>query len=54
MAAIMFNGAERFEQIIYTLLTEGPMCNLVKSTKAVEEKKKFENCTILYMYLAQG
>ena len=30
MAAILFNGAEPFEQITNALLTEGPKWNLVK------------------------
>ena len=30
MAAILFDGAEPFEQIGNTLLIEGPMWNLVK------------------------
>ena len=30
MAVILFNGMELFEQIINTLLTEGPILNLVK------------------------
>ena len=35
MAAILFDGAEPFEQIGNTLLTEGPMWNLVKIAQAV-------------------
>ena len=54
MAAILFNGAEPYEQIGNTLLTEGPMWNLVKITQAVSEKKTFKNCIILCMYIAQG
>ena len=34
MAAILFNGAEPFEYIINTLLTEGPFWNLVKIAQA--------------------
>ena len=30
MAAILFNGVKSFEQIINTLLTEGPIWNLVR------------------------
>ena len=49
MAAILFDGAEPFEQIGNTLLTEGPLWNLVKITQAqaVKEKKTFKNYTIL-------
>ena len=35
MAAILFNGAEPFKQILNTLSTEGPMWNLVKIAQAV-------------------
>ena len=52
MAAILFNGAEPFEQIGSTLSTE-TMWNLVKSAQAVSEKT-FKNYTILDMYIAQG
>ena len=54
MAAILLNGAEPFEQIGSTPLTESPMWNLVKSAQAVSEKKAFKNYTMLYMYIAQG
>ena len=40
MAAILFNGAEPFEQSGNTLLTEEPVCNLVKIAQAVSEKKR--------------
>ena len=53
MAAILFNGAEPFEQIGSTLSTEETMWNLVKSAQAVSEKT-FKNYTILDMYIAQG
>ena len=53
MAAILFNGAGRLEQIGNTLSTEGSMCNLVKIAQAVSEKK-FKNFTILYMNITQG
>ena len=46
MAAILFNGAVPFEQIIFTLSTEGPMWNLMKIAQAVSEKT-FKNYTIL-------
>ena len=35
MIAILFDGAKPFEQIGNTLLTEGPMWNLVKIAQAV-------------------
>ena len=35
MTAILFDGAEPFEQIGNTLLTEGPVLNLVKIAQAV-------------------
>ena len=54
MGAILFNGVEPFKQIVNTLLTEGPMWNLVKIAQAVSEKKTFKNYTILYMYIARG
>ena len=53
MAAILFNGAEPFDQIVNTLSTEGPMRNLVKIAQALLEKKTLKNFTILYMYIAQ-
>ena len=53
MAAILFHGAESFEEIGNNLLTEGPKWNLVKIAKAVSEKKTFKNYTILYMYTTQ-
>ena len=52
IAAILFNGTDSFEQIGNTLLTEGPMWNLLKTAQAFSEKKSFKNYTILYMYIA--
>ena len=54
MVAILFNGAETFEQIVNILSTEGTMWNLVKIAQVVSEKKTFKNYTILYMNIAQG
>ena len=54
MAAILFNGAEPFEQIVNILSTEGPMWDLVKIVQAVSEKKTFKDFTILYLLKAQG
>ena len=53
IAAILFSGAEPFEQIANTLSTEGPMWNLVKIVQVVSGKK-VKNYTILHMYIAQG
>ena len=39
MEAILFNGAEPFEQTDNTPSTEGPLWNLVKIGQAVSEKK---------------
>ena len=52
MAATLFNGAERFEQIFNIFKTEGPRWNLMKTVQAVSEKTF--KLTILYMYRAQG
>ena len=54
MAAILFNGVEPFEQICNILSTVNPISSLVKIAQVVSEKKAFENCTILYMYIALG
>ena len=53
IAAILFKGAEPFEETVNTLSTEGPMWNLVKIAQAIS-KKTFKNNTILYMYIAHG
>ena len=53
MAAILFKGAEPFEQIVNILSTEDSMWNLVKTVEAVSEKT-FKDFTILYMYIIQG
>ena len=53
MAAILFNAKVSFDQIVNTLLTVGPMWNLVKIVAAVAEKT-FKNYTILFMNIAQG
>ena len=54
MTAILFNGAEPFEQIVNIFLIEGPMWNLVKNVQAVSEKKTLKDFTILHMYKTQG
>ena len=57
MVAILFNGAESFEQIeqiVNTLSTEDSMWNVAKTAQVVSEKKTFKNYTILYMYIAKG
>ena len=48
MAAILLNGAEPFEQIFITLLTEGLMWNLVKIGRTVSKKKTFKDFTIIH------
>ena len=53
MAAILFSGAEPFDQIVNTPSKEGPMWNLVKIGQAVSEKT-FKDYAILYLYIAQG
>ena len=40
--AILFKGAETFEQIGNTLSTECPMWNLVRIAQAVSEEKLFK------------
>ena len=52
MAAILFSGAEPFEQIVISL-TEGPIWNLVKIGQTVSEKI-FLDFSTLYMYKAKG
>ena len=52
MVAILINGAEPFEQIDDTPLTEGTMWNLVKIGQAVSEKMTFKVFAILYIYIA--
>ena len=42
MTAILFNGAEPFEQIVSIPSTEGHMWNLVKIPQAVSEMKVFK------------
>ena len=54
IAAILFNGAEPFEQIGNTLSTEGSTWSLMKIAPAVSEKKTCKNYTILYTCIAQG
>ena len=43
LEAILFHGAEPFEQIFNTPSMEGPMWNLVKTGQAVSEKKTFKD-----------
>ena len=54
MAAILFNHAERFEQIDNTSSTECTMLYLVKIDQAVLEKKTRIYNEIVCMYIAQG
>ena len=46
MAAIFFNGAKTFEQIVNILSPEGPEWNLVKIAQVIPEKKTFKDFTI--------
>ena len=52
MAAIMFNDAIPFEQIVNILLTKGPMWNLEKIGQAVSEKT-YKDYKTLLMHIAQ-
>ena len=54
IAAILFNGAEPFEQCVNTLSTESPMWNLVKIARAVSEKKMAAVVAILDFRSAQS
>ena len=54
MAAILFYGAEPFEQIGINPFNRRPHRNPMKITQAVSKKKSFKNYTILYMCIAQG
>ena len=54
MMAILFNDAEKFEQIDNMPLTEGPKCNLVEIGQAISEKGTFKDCEILNMYITKG
>ena len=53
MSAIVFSGAQPFEQSVNILSTEGPILNLVKIVQEVSEEKILKDVTILYMYIAQ-
>ena len=54
MAAILFNGAKPFEEIVSIPSTEGSMWNLVRIGQALSEKNTFKYPMILYVYLARG
>ena len=59
IAAILFNDAGQFEQVINASSTEGPIWNLVKIGRAVsererEKKKDVKKLHIFYMYIAKG
>ena len=40
MAAILFNSAKPFEQIVKTTSTEGPMWNLVKIGRQFQRRRQ--------------
>ena len=50
MAAILFNRTEPLKQNVNTLLTEGPMCNLVKIAQAVSEKTVKNFTIFMHVY----
>ena len=54
MAAILFNGAEPFEQIVNTPLKRRSYVKCGENLSIVSDKKTFKNYTILYMYIALG
>ena len=51
MSAILFNGAEPFEQIVNTPPKEGPVRNVVKNGQVVSEKRTSK---ITYLSIAQS
>ena len=53
MTAILFNGAEPFEQIVNAPSTGSPMLNPIKTGRAVSGKTLFKDCLILNMYGTQ-
>ena len=53
ITTILFNDAEPIEQTVRIPSTEGPMCNLVKISQMVLEKKMFKDFMVLYLYRAQ-
>ena len=50
MVAILFSSVE---QTVNIPSTEGSMWNLVKIGQLISEKKKFNDCTILNMFIAK-
>ena len=50
MAAILFNGAEPFEQIVNKLSTEGPMCNMAPKILTVANDDELNSFTILVIH----
>ena len=54
MAAILFNGAEPFEQVMNYSFDRRPHVKSGKIAQAVSEKKALKNSMILYMYITQG
>ena len=52
MAAILFNGAKPFEQIVNIPSTKSPMWKLVKIGQGVSEKT-IKDSMILYLYIAK-
>ena len=55
MAAIFFNSAKPFEQIVSTISTECPLWNPVKNDRRFQRRRHLEtDDTILYMHKALG
>ena len=52
MAAILFNSAKPFEQIVSTISTDGPIWNLVKNGPRFQRRRHLKFYTIFYMHKA--
>ena len=53
MAAILFNGAKPFDQIVNTISTKGPMWIWLKLLMSLQRRNS-KKYTILFLYIAQG
>ena len=49
-AAILFNSAKPFDQIVSTTSREAPMWNLLKVGMQFQRRRRLEIYKILYMY----
>ena len=54
MAAILFNSAKPFDQIVSTTSTEGHKWNLLKIGMQFQRRRHLKIYKILYMYKAYG